>query len=403
MRIRPALAASALIALALAAAGCNLLAGADGAPAAARRAAPGTRVTGRSSTVWKFAPSLVGKEWESIPTSTRVVALTFDAGSGDQGVASILSTLEEKNVTATFFLTGKWVQMFPDEAQSIASRYPVGNHTLSHPEHLLDLSGAQVVAEVKGGAEVIRSVTQADSRPLFRFPYGSSDARTIGIVNELGYGGIRWTVDTLGWKGADNGQSVASVQSRILGGLQPGEIVLMHVGAANDGTTLDADALPAVIDALRARGYRFTNLYRFAARYAQVADDGTRRFSAPSGWNARTLKPHFYGSGYHVASPAATGSPATFRMRSPQTASYRLFAWWPVSPSFNSNVSISLAALSGTRSVVVNQRVRGGQWVSLGRFSLRAGDGSLVRVSRTSARPGAIAADAFRLTSLAAP
>jgi peptidoglycan/xylan/chitin deacetylase (PgdA/CDA1 family) len=43
---------------------------------------------------------------------------------------------------------------------------------------------------------------------------------------------------------------------RVLGALQPGEIVLMHVGASTDGTTQDAAALPAVIRELQARGYR---------------------------------------------------------------------------------------------------------------------------------------------------
>jgi hypothetical protein len=34
----------------------------------------------------------------------------------------------------------------------------------------------------------------------------------------------------------------------------------MHVGEAQDGSTVDADALPQVIDALSARGYGFVRL-----------------------------------------------------------------------------------------------------------------------------------------------
>lgn len=37
--------------------------------------------------------------------------------------------------------------------------------------------------------------------PLFRFPHGDADARTIGIANQAGYAPVRWTVDTLGWEG----------------------------------------------------------------------------------------------------------------------------------------------------------------------------------------------------------
>jgi peptidoglycan/xylan/chitin deacetylase (PgdA/CDA1 family) len=43
--------------------------------------------------------------------------------------------------------------------------------------------------------------------------------------------------------------------------IQPGAIVLMHVGQhPTDGSTLDADTLPRLIDDLRARGYDFTTL-----------------------------------------------------------------------------------------------------------------------------------------------
>jgi peptidoglycan/xylan/chitin deacetylase (PgdA/CDA1 family) len=79
------------------------------------------------------------------------------------------------------------------------------------------------------------------------------NARVLSDVNKLGYVAVRWTVDTLGWKGTDGGQSVQTVISRVLGGLGPGEIVLMHVGSAPDHTTLDASALPQIIDSLRAR------------------------------------------------------------------------------------------------------------------------------------------------------
>ena len=51
------------------------------------------------------------------------------------------------------------------------------------------------------------------------------------------------------------------VCDRVIAGLQPGEIVLMHVGSnPDDGTTLDADALPEVIAMMRAAGYTFVTL-----------------------------------------------------------------------------------------------------------------------------------------------
>ena len=101
----------------------------------------------------------------------------------------------------------------------------------------------------------------ADPRPLFRFPFGDRDDATIGAINDLGYLPVRWTVDTLGWQGTTEGRSAASVTERTMAALRPGAIVLMHVGAhPQDGSTLDADALPGLIDRLRSAGYGFVTL-----------------------------------------------------------------------------------------------------------------------------------------------
>jgi peptidoglycan/xylan/chitin deacetylase (PgdA/CDA1 family) len=225
-------------------------------PATTSTAAPTTPgpATLRGTAIAKLPPSLIGTEWTRLPTKRKVVALTFDCGANAAGVDSILATLAGKHAVATFFMCGRWAQYFPVRARRIAARYPIGNHTYSHPR-LTQLSDAAVRSEVRRGAAAIRSVTGHDPRPLFRFPYGDRDARVIRIVNSLGYGAIGWTVDTLGWKGRRGGQSVSTVVSRVLNGLRPGAIVLMHVGSAPDGSTLDAAALPQLIDRIRARGY----------------------------------------------------------------------------------------------------------------------------------------------------
>jgi peptidoglycan/xylan/chitin deacetylase (PgdA/CDA1 family) len=208
-------------------------------------------------------PSLLGTQWYSLPTTERVVALTFDAGANADGVPSILATLAEADVPATFFLTGKWVEAYPEYAAQIGALYPVANHSYSHPD-LTELSNDQVRSEISVGADRIEEATGQDTRPMFRFPFGASDSRTIHIANSLGYGCINWTVDTRGWQGTSGGQSADLIVDRVVGALQPGEIVIMHVGShPTDGSTLDADALPRVIEELRARGYGFTTIDRY--------------------------------------------------------------------------------------------------------------------------------------------
>ncbi|HET8989045.1 MAG TPA: polysaccharide deacetylase family protein, partial [Humibacillus sp.] len=200
------------------------------------------------------------RDLTTLGTTRKVVALTFDGGGGNEGVASILRTLTAEGVPGSFFLTGEFVDDFPASAKAIAARHPVGNHTYHHPD-LTTFSSAAIRAEVRTAAGRIKAVTGQDPRPWFRFPFGAVDARTIAVVNAECYVPFRWTVDTLGWKGTSGGQSVASVVRRVTSGLVPGEIVLMHVGAhPTDHSTLDADALPRIISELRSRGYSFVTL-----------------------------------------------------------------------------------------------------------------------------------------------
>jgi peptidoglycan/xylan/chitin deacetylase (PgdA/CDA1 family) len=240
------------------------------APSTATTRAPSTPPPGASSTSIPsarpsfhpgIAGSLAGKDWTYIPTTRRVVALTFDAGANADALPSILATLRREGVPATFFLTGNFVRDFPAAARSIAAAgFRIGDHTTTHP-YLTQLSDAAVQREIAGGAQQIMSVTGQNPAPLFRFPYGDADARTIAIANRAGYVPVRWTVDTLGWEGTAGHISAAVVVSRVLAAARPGEIVLMHVGSnPDDHTTFDAGALPQVISGLRDRGYSFVTL-----------------------------------------------------------------------------------------------------------------------------------------------
>jgi len=203
-------------------------------------------------------PAVVAGELVRLQTRQHVVALTFDGGGNADAAKSVLATLKREAVPATFFLTGHFVQSFPLLARAIGRRYPLANHTVDHVD-LRRLSTAAATREVTQADAMIRRTTGRETRPLFRFPYGARDARTLGIVHRLGYVSVRWTVDTWGWMGFAE-QTVAGAQRRVLDNLVPGEIVLMHLGSARDHSTIDSRALPGVIRAVRRRGYRFVTL-----------------------------------------------------------------------------------------------------------------------------------------------
>lgn len=202
-----------------------------------------------------------GHDIEAFDTGRKVVALTFDGGASGDAVESILATLKADGVPATFFVTGDFARAYPHLVTAIAAAgHPVGNHSDSHP-YFTQTTNEEIRAELAAAESAISALTGATTAPLFRFPFGDREDLDIRVVNAAGYIPVRWTVDTLGWKGTSEGVTTALIRQRILDRLRPGQIVLMHVGAhPDDHSTLDADALPSVIEDLRDRGYSFTTV-----------------------------------------------------------------------------------------------------------------------------------------------
>ncbi|MFH5824151.1 polysaccharide deacetylase family protein [Georgenia sp. AZ-5] len=205
-----------------------------------------------------------GKDVELLPTSRRLVALTFDGGASDAGVGAILGTLDRYDVPATFFVTGRFARAYPDGVRAMAAAgHPIGNHSDTHPS-FPSRTNAQIAEELRNADASIAALTGRTTKPLFRFPFGARTDADIRVVNDAGYIPFRWSVDSLGWQGTSKGLTAEHVRRRVVDAARPGQIVLMHVGAnPQDGTTFDADALPGIIEDLRAKGYAFVNLREF--------------------------------------------------------------------------------------------------------------------------------------------
>jgi peptidoglycan/xylan/chitin deacetylase (PgdA/CDA1 family) len=190
-------------------------------------------------------------------TTDKLVALTFDAGSDLGNAWRILDLLKAEGIKATFGATGAWVDAHPLAARRIvAEGHEMINHTYDHTSFTGFSTGAAPLTFAQRAAEIERTWATMDATAgpaftrWFRPPYGDRDASVDRDVSALGYGReLMWTVDSLGWKGIAPSQVV----SRVVGAATPGEIVLMHVGAAST----DYAALPAVISQLRALGYGF--------------------------------------------------------------------------------------------------------------------------------------------------
>ena len=198
---------------------------------------------------------------DRLATAQHVVALTVDAGGNADAAARALAELRRAGVPITFFLSGRWVTLHPVLAREIGRNpeWNVGDHTVDHAS-MPTLSAARARWEVLEARREIERATGRDPKPLFRFPYGAETPSLVALVERLGFRDVRWTIDSLGWRGP-RFESVAGLVRRVVGELGPGAIVLMHIGSSGGGT-LDTDSFPAVIRAVEARGYRFVALPR---------------------------------------------------------------------------------------------------------------------------------------------
>ncbi|MCH5163247.1 MAG: polysaccharide deacetylase family protein [Clostridiales bacterium] len=184
----------------------------------------------------------------SVETDEKAVALTFDAAWGAEKTLGILDTLESKDACATFFVVSFWAEKYKDTLKKLAAseRIEIGTHSATHP-YMSKLSKKQMELELTTSRELIEGITERKVE-LFRPPFGDYSDALLNTCKELGLYAVQWDVDSLDWKNLNKDQ----ITSRVVGGARNGSIILMH----NDGAhTLEA--LPAIIDGLRAKGFKF--------------------------------------------------------------------------------------------------------------------------------------------------
>lgn len=187
-----------------------------------------------------------------VQTDQKKIALTFDAAWGNEDTAELLSILERNQIHATFFLTGGWVDSYPDDVKAIASAgHDIGNHSQTHPE-MSKLSKDQIQEELMSVHEKVKELT-GQNMCFFRPPYGDYNNLVIQTATECGYLSIEWNIDSLDWKN----YGVQSIIDRTAESseLSNGSIILMHNGAK-----YTKDALETVILSLKAKGYEFVTL-----------------------------------------------------------------------------------------------------------------------------------------------
>ena len=183
----------------------------------------------------------------NLDSSKKYVSISFDAAWGDEDTIKILDILDKYDIKTTFFMTGGWVEQYPDKVLEIYNRgHDLGNHSQNHKE-MSKLSVSEQQEEIMSVANNIKEITGYTSF-LFRPPYGDYNSTLIDTVYGCNFYPIEWDVDSLDWKDYGTDNIIKTVTTHKA--LKNGSIILMHNGAK-----FTADALESVITGLQSQGY----------------------------------------------------------------------------------------------------------------------------------------------------
>lgn len=177
------------------------------------------------------------------------ISLTINVDWGEEFIPDILKILENEEVKATFFLTGRWTEKNPALALQIAQAgHEIGNHAYSHQ--------SPNQAGYDGNCEEIQKTSQAILQAtglktvLYAPPSGEREDVVLKAAEDMGHTVILWSVDTIDWQRPD----ASVILERVIKKIHPGAIILAHP------TNPTLHALPEIISGLKNMGYEFVTV-----------------------------------------------------------------------------------------------------------------------------------------------
>lgn len=217
----------------------------------------------------KMFPNYV---WD-IPTSDKIIYLTFDDGPTPEITNWTLNTLKSFDAKATFFCIGKNIEAHPDIFQNILNEgHAIGNHTYNHIKGW-KTSTEDYVANVLKVEQIMSSefrvqssefqkitdseinIQQSKINNLFRPPYGQITPKQGKELMKLGYKIIMWDVISFDW---DNTVSEETCLNNVVTKSTDGSIIVFHdsVKASRNMQY----TLPKTLEYFSEKGYGFKPL-----------------------------------------------------------------------------------------------------------------------------------------------
>jgi peptidoglycan/xylan/chitin deacetylase (PgdA/CDA1 family) len=206
--------------------------------------------------------SLLGPNWTRLPAATHnadAIALTIDDGPDPVVTPQVLDLLDAFDVRATFFCIGAKAQCYPELVREIVARgHALENHSQVHLHTFSVTFPGALTREIETAQRTLEALS--GERPVFfRAPAGLRNIFLEPVLGKLDLRLAAWTR-----RGYDTRErDPQMVAQRLLGGLAPRDILLLHDGNAAltiEGKPLILAVLPRVIDAARRRHLRFVTL-----------------------------------------------------------------------------------------------------------------------------------------------
>jgi peptidoglycan/xylan/chitin deacetylase (PgdA/CDA1 family) len=184
-----------------------------------------------------------------LKTKKKNIVLTFDDGPSDC-TETILSTLEQENIRAVFFFTGKNADEHSDIVRkAFQSGHSIGVHTQNHLLKFPFSGLKKVEKEINDGIVTLERIT-GQKITLFRPPFGIINPVIAKVIRDLQLCTIGWTVRSLDTK-TKNGEYLLK---RIMKRLPAGAIILLH------DIPVTAGILQNLIAEIRKKGYEFEKI-----------------------------------------------------------------------------------------------------------------------------------------------
>ncbi|MBI3885554.1 MAG: polysaccharide deacetylase family protein [Opitutae bacterium] len=184
-------------------------------------------------------------------TTRREAWLTIDDGPDPDDTPRLLALLAADGARATFFVVGEKAARHPGLVRAIiAGGHEVALHTQTHPlATFWCASAARVGRELDAAREVLRAAGVRPTR--FRPPAGIKNLWLAPALRARGLSCIGWSARGLERAGG-NAEAVAG---RVLHGLAPGAILLLHEGPRVPAA-IRVEAVRRVLGRLRELDYR---------------------------------------------------------------------------------------------------------------------------------------------------